>query len=162
MNFIHRFLMVSVMMVLSIVVRAQQGLDRVAFYKALSSEEIVLLDAQLNSFKNNKSLKGYEAALLMRKAGLVSAISQKYSLFKNGSKQLEESIKLQPANTELRFLRLMIQEQAPRILNYRGSIEEDVQIVIKGYKDFPKETQHAIVGYCKKSTELNIKDLKKE
>ena len=162
MKLIGRYLMVAIIMVLSIVIQAQQGLDRTAFYKALSSEELLLIDAQMNSFKNNKSLKGYEAALLMRKAGLVSGINQKYSLFKSGAKQLDESIKLKPADTELRFLRLMIQEQAPRILNYRSNLEEDVKIVTNGFKDLPKETQHAIVGYCKNSSELNVKDLKKE
>ncbi len=141
---------------------AQTSLDRKSYYKTLSSEDIVALDAQIAACKKSNDYKGHEAALVMRKAGVVSGIGQKYTLFKDGSKAMEAAIKAQPNNPELRFLRLMIQEQAPSLLGYSSNIEEDSKMVIKNFKDLPTETQYAVAGYSKKSKVLPAKDVKPE
>ena len=141
---------------------AQTAIDRKSYYKTLSGEDLAAIDAQIAVCKKHKDGKGYEAALVMRKAGVVSGIGQKYTLFKDGSKAMEAAIKAEPNNTELRFLRLMIQEQAPSLLGYSSKIDEDSKMVIKNFKDLPTETQHAVAGYSKKSKVLSAKDVKPE
>ncbi len=45
--------------------------------------------------------------------------------FKKGKKILENAIREAPKNIELRFFRLQIQENVPKILNYNENIESD-------------------------------------
>jgi hypothetical protein len=75
-------------------------------------------------------------------------------MFRSGLKKLEKSIAEESGNAELRFLRLMIQENAPGILNYRNEIEEDSKMVRSAYKKLPKVVQQAVSDYSKKSKVL--------
>jgi len=136
--------------------------DRKMYYQALSSDDLTLVDAQLLICKSLKGKNGYEAAMLMRKAGLVGAVTQKFSFFKNGSKMMDEAIlaNIGAINTELRYLRLMVQEQAPRILGYRDNLKSDASHLKLNYKELPSETLYALRGYCKKSDILSINDFK--
>jgi hypothetical protein len=46
-------------------------------------------------------------------------------MFKSGRSKLESAITKDKENTEYRFLRLIIQEHAPRIVKYRNELEKD-------------------------------------
>lgn len=60
---------------------------------------------------------------------------KKMSYFKDGKKNLDNTIKTEPSNLELRVFRLMIQEQAPKFLNYRDNITEDKNFILKNYQN---------------------------
>jgi len=61
-------------------------------------------------------------------------------------------------NTEYHFLRLAIEENAPKIVKYHADIENDKLFVQKNFKNLPRSVQHAILDYCKKSKVLHTED----
>jgi hypothetical protein len=134
--------------------------DRSLFYKAMASEKSAEVDAELNLLNHTEipDKDAYLGALTMKKAGLGGTPPKKLSLFKAGHKKLESAIKMNADNPELRFLRLMIQENAPGILGYKGEIKSDSDYIRKSYKDLPEDLQASIKDYSKKSKTLKPAD----
>lgn len=58
---------------------------------------------------------------------------KKMSYFKEGKNALEYAVKSDPQNIELRVMRLMSQENMPKILGYNQNIAEDRQFLKKEY-----------------------------
>ncbi|MBK8608386.1 MAG: hypothetical protein IPL84_00015 [Chitinophagaceae bacterium] len=116
----------------------QAGFDKSAFYQAMAANDIVLVNAQLGVLKLAviSEKEAYEGALLMKKAGLVSKAKEKLSLFKVGRAKLEASIKKNTGNIEFCFLRLIIQEHAPKAVNYRNDLDNDVSAIQSNFKNF--------------------------
>lgn len=127
--------------------------DKPAFYSAMASSNMEEIDAQIAIIKGSSVAEkdAFEGALLMKKAGMVAKAKEKLSLFKAGRSKLESSISKNKENVEFRFLRLIIQEQAPKILNYRNEMDKDSQIIRSNYKNLPSVVQQAIIDYSKKS-----------
>lgn len=134
--------------------------DRATYYSAMSADKLPIIDGMLSKLEKASfnSKNAFIGALLMKKAGLVSGVSNKFSTFKDGHEKLETDIKKDPANAELRFLRLMIQENAPRILNYSENKEEDKKAIVKSYKSMPVPLKNAVLDYCKHSEILVATD----
>jgi hypothetical protein len=135
-------------------------LNRTAFYKAIQSDDKVLVDAQiseLNSIPANIK-DAFLGAMTMRRAGIGGNPVSKLKLFKKGHKLLEAAIKQDPNNTEYRFLRLMIQENAPGILGYKVDEEKDSEFIRKSYKSLPEDVQKTIADYNKTSKILKLQD----
>lgn len=133
-------------------------------YEALRSEDIETVDTALNFLSEQEesiTVKAYTGTLLMKRAEFLGSPGKKLDSFKEGHALLEEAIAQDPNNAELRFLRLSIQENAPKILTYFNEIDEDKAIVIKHYKDFNKELQAYVRDYAKNSEVLSLDDLKK-
>ncbi len=134
------------------------GFDKSAFYAAMSTNDVQVVNSQLAILKavsiNDKD--AYEGALLMKKAGLVSKAKEKLSLFKAGRLKLENSIKKEKENAEFSFLRLIIQEHAPKIVEYRNNLTNDISIIRSNYKSLPAVVQQAIIDYSKKSKLLRL------
>ena len=132
------------------------GFDKSAFYSAMASNNLEEINLQLNNVKGVSIIEkeAYEGALLMKKAGLVTKAKEKLSLFKAGRLKLEASIKKDNGNAEFNFLRLIIQEHAPKAVNYRKDIENDVSIIRSNFKTLPQVVQLAISDYSKKSKVL--------
>ncbi len=135
---------------------AQTAAEKKAFYGALSSGNVTVLDKQIAVAKGlkGKEVAAFEGALLMRKSHLLKVPAQKMSMFKQGLKLLESSIGRDPGNAEYRFLRLMIQENAPKVVGYNKSIVEDAHAIKNNYKSLPVETQQAVLAYSKSSKML--------
>ena len=132
------------------------GFDKSAFYNAMASDNLQTINEQLEIIKNASfsEKEGYEGALLMKKAGLVSKAKEKLSLFKAGRVKLEASIKKDNANTEFVFLRLIIQEHAPKMVKYSDDIEADCLQIKKNLKSLSPIVQKAINDYSKSSKVL--------
>lgn len=82
--------------------------------------------------KNKSSLQlGYYGALQTIWANHASNPFSKLNTFIKGKKNIEKAIAEDNDNTELRFIRLSIQTNAPYFLNYRSNIEEDKSFLIK-------------------------------
>ena len=132
--------------------------DKSAFYSAMASDNMETVNNQLAVIKaaqiNEKN--AYEGALLMKKAGLVAKASEKISLFKAGRTKLEAAIKKDKENAEFNFLRLIIQEHAPKIVNYNDNIQTDVAAIRSNYKTLHPVVQQAISDYTKKSKVLKL------
>ena len=134
------------------------GFDKTAFYSAMAASDVTLVNNQLNVVRaatvNEK--EGYEGALLMKKAGLVTNAKEKLNLFKAGRSKLEAAIKKDKDNTEFNFLRLIIQEHAPKIVDYRNNINADILSIRSGFKSLSPVVQQAINDYTKKSKVLKL------
>jgi hypothetical protein len=134
--------------------------DKTAFYKAMQQDKIELVNDQLNLLKTSgvKDKEAFEGALTMKKAGFWGSAGKKLNLFKAGHKKLEAAIHADTANTEFRFLRLMIQEHAPGMLGYKNQIKKDSEYIRKSYKTLSEAVRQAILEYNKKSKVLKLQD----
>ena len=141
--------------------RRQENLDRAAFYNVMAAGKLDQINAELEVVKKSAmpGKTAFEGTLLMKKAGVVSGPGKKLSLFKAGHTKLEAEIAKDSANTELRFLRLMIQENAPGILGYKGELQKDREHIRKHFTSLLPVVQHAITDYSKKSKVLTPADL---
>lgn len=133
-----------------------QGFDRSAFYTVIESGNKNDIDAQLSIVKGSlmPEKEAYEGTLLMKKAGLVAKAKDKLNLFKSGRSKLESSISKDDNNTEYRFLRLIIQEHAPKAVKYRNELEEDSKLIHTNFKSLSPFLQQQIIDYSKKSKVL--------
>lgn len=138
-----------------------QGFDKQAYYAVLKSGKTDDVNQQLDALSSSSvsEKEAYEGALLMRKAGLVKVPGEKLKLFKKGRIKLETALLKDADNGEYHFLRLIIQENAPKIVKYKANLETDKQIIIKAYKNLPSAVQHAIMDYSKSSKILHPQDL---
>jgi hypothetical protein len=133
--------------------------NRPDFYKAMQENDKALVNAQLTDLKSvtpKNTQDAFMGTLIMKKAGMGGSPITKLHLFKEGHKLLESAILQEPNNAEFRFLRLMIQENAPGILGYKNDEEKDSEFIRKSYKSLPDDLQHAIVDYNKKSKVLKL------
>jgi len=139
-----------------------QGLDRTNLYKALETGQSEAIDHQLSVLKDIKGndKTAFEGALLMRKSALLKVPAQKLNTFKQGHRQLELAIRAEPKNVEYRFLRLMIQEHAPKMLHYKGNLLEDSQLIAKGFKSLQPTLKTIVLNYSKTSKALPESSLK--
>lgn len=132
--------------------------DKSAFFSAMASDNMEAVNSQLAIIKTSSinEKEAYEGALLMKKAGLVTKAKEKLSLFKAGRIKLEAAIKKDKENAEFSFLRLIIQEHAPKIVEYNKNIQTDVVAIRSNYKTLHPVVQQAINDYSKKSKVLKL------
>ena len=64
----------------------------------------------------------------------------KFSRFLSGKATLEHAISRQPENTELHFLRFMVQVKCPPILQYRANMAGD-KAILKAYLNKPPSVE---------------------
>jgi hypothetical protein len=139
---------------------AQQKFEKAAFYTVMDSGDLDAINSQIEIVQASSSpnKEGYEGALLMRKAGKISKPAQKLKFFKQGRIKLETALLADADNTEFHFLRLAIEEHAPKIVKYHNDIEKDKLIIQKNFKSLPQSVQHAIIDYCKNSKVLHAEE----
>jgi hypothetical protein len=142
------------------VLKAQAEFDRVAFYEAMSKKNLDQVNGQLAivSKSSMEQKQAFEGALIMKKAGLLSGAGKKLNTFKDGHKKLEASLQKDSGNAEYRFLRLMIQENAPGILGYKDDLKKDSEYLRKNFKSLPQEAKNAVIDYSKNSKILRSAD----
>ena len=97
----------------------------------------------------------YRGALYARMAGLVNTPAQRLEYFKRGRLLIEAEIKQNADNIEYRFIRLIIQEQAPSIVRYRDNIEEDSALIIAAYQGLDERLKRELQRYAATSQVLN-------
>jgi len=132
------------------------------FYKALYSESLEKIETTLEAIEKEKidsDVNAYRGGLLMKKSGFMKTAAKKIEVFKAGHKLLEKAIKENPRNVEYRFIRLTIQEKAPKILKYNKQIEEDKALIIKGYQKMSKAMRAYVLDYAQQSVVLSTEDL---
>jgi len=133
-------------------------LNRTAFYRAMASDNQTLVEAQISELNQvSSNLKNaFLGAMIMKRAGIVGNPVYKLWLFKKGHELLEDAIKANPNNIEFRFLRLMIQENAPGFLGYNDSEEKDSEYIRSAYHSLPENLQKTIAEYNKTSKVLKL------
>lgn len=140
--------------------RQPATIDRSSYYKAISSANLEMINSAILAVNNSteKNKQAFEGALIMKRAGLLKGASNKLKEFKAGKQKLEDVLNDNKDNAELRFLRLIIQENAPKILGYHKDLEEDHRYIVANFKSMPEATQKVIRDYSKTSKELSPSD----
>jgi len=109
---------------------------REKYPKAWNSPEITeALFTSLSALKNtdNKVLFVYKGAVLTLKAKHAKGVKDKKAFFKEGATLIESAINTSPDNLEMRFIRMTVQENAPKIVRYNKEIEKDKRFVLDNY-----------------------------
>lgn len=90
---------------------------------------------KLEKVTNNDQIElvAYKASAITLKAKYAKGLRNKKDGFIEGVTLLEELIKKEPSNVELRLIRLSIQENTPKILRYKSEIDADKDFILKGY-----------------------------
>jgi hypothetical protein len=86
------------------------------------------------SMENNKTLVAYKGASIVMMSKYIKKVTDKTANFKEGIKWVEYAVKSQPDEIEIRLIRLSIQENTPKILNYYKNIKEDKTYISEHYK----------------------------
>jgi hypothetical protein len=155
------FISVILLLLISVKINAHpQKFEKAEFYEVMKSGTLETITNELESIKSapEKEREGYEGALLMKKAGLLKKAKDRLASFKQGRIKLETAMLAGPENTEFHFLRLAIEEHAPKIVKYHSDIEKDKAIVIKNFKSQSPAVRHAILDYCENSKVLHKED----
>jgi hypothetical protein len=98
---------------------------------------------------------GYKGVAYMLMANYAFNPYDKLSYFSKGKSFLEESIKVNSVNVELRFLRFCIQTNAPSFLLYNSKILEDKKIIIDNWSIIiDSDLKSKIKDYMIKSKEV--------
>ena len=129
------------------------------FYTILKKNNLEEIEKKINQLATNKESSvnnAYLGTLLMKKSDFLKDLKTKIATFKKGHQLLEKEISENQSNTEYRFLRLAIQENAPKILKYNTNIEEDALYITKNHYKLNKGLKIIILEYSKQSILLNI------
>jgi len=139
---------------------APQTTDKLKFYSAMASGKIDDINDEIATISSSETSykEGYLGALLMRKAGLLKVPAEKLKYFKRGRTKLETALLGDSDNAEYHFLRLTIQEHAPKIVKYHDQLETDKEFIKKSFKNLPPVVQQAIINYSMSSKALNPQD----
>ena len=154
-------IVILLLLIASVKVNAHpQKFEKAEFYEVMKSGTLETISNELEAVKAapEKEREGYEGALLMKKAGLLKKAKERLAFFKQGRIKLETALLADPENTEFHFLRLAIEEHAPKIVKYHSDIKKDKTIVIRNFKSQSPVVRHAILDYCENSKVLHKED----
>jgi hypothetical protein len=140
---------------------AQQKFEKAGFYNIMDTGKMQSVDNELELVKTSdiRNKIGYQGALLMKKADLAARPKKKLDLFIAGRKLIETALLVDNENVEFHFLRLTIEEHAPKIVKYHNDIQKDKTIIINKFKVLSPVVQHAILDYCRQSKVLHVDEL---
>lgn len=138
----------------------QQGFDKTSFYNVMAEGKVADINNELAivAAVSIPEKEAYEGALLMKKAGLLKKAADKLKFFRSGCMKLESALMRDSTNGEYHFLRLTIQEHAPRTVKYFKDLEKDSHYVHNTFMDLPPVIQKAIIDYSKNSKILRPED----
>jgi len=130
------------------------------FYAVIAGNSVEQIDNLLDEIEISgdawKDANIYKGALYARKAGLVKTLAERLELFKKGRLLIEQEISRDPNNAEFRFIRLIIQEHAPKAVRYQNNITEDAELVISKFDLLSNELKTEVIKYSRTSQFLSI------
>lgn len=139
----------------------QKVFNRKEYYQVLKTARLEAIDEELGVVARveGSDREAYEGTLLMRKAGLLKLPKDRLEAFKRGRRQLETAIRADSGKVEYRFLRLIIQEHAPKVVKYRDKLEADGNMIRQHFSKLPADLQESIKDYSQGSAVLHPADL---
>ena len=97
----------------------------------------------------------YKGAISTVMANYSTSKIEKFKLFNEGKKLIEQCIAKDTNNTELRFLRFTVQTSCPKALGYNHQIENDKKIIVANYNSIKSSVLHyTMFGYLYNSKYL--------
>lgn len=102
---------------------------RTIIHKDFVSEEELAVIIE-NNYTSTPLLKGYVGLCETMMAEHVFFPTSKLNYFNSGKNKIEDAIEEDPQNYELRYIRMLVQHEAPVFLGYNGDFEEDLEIFV--------------------------------
>lgn len=115
-------------------------------------------DSMANYAGDNKTMLAYKGASIALKAKFASERKTKKDLFTKGIQILENALKADPNNAEIRLIRLSIQENTPKILNYKGNIQQDKQLILTTFDKQNKSLKEHLLTFINQSKSFTAQD----
>ncbi len=136
--------------------------SHILYYDILYNGNVEQLESLINNLTSYspKDTLALSGALKMKLAGKLGSPFQKLSSFKDGRKALDSAIENDSLNAEYRFLRIIIQENAPGILGYNDKMEEDKNLILKKFPKLNESLQSEIRKYTNSSKVLTLSSLR--
>ncbi len=135
---------------------------RAQYPNAVDSAEITSqLDTEISKVENPEKpvLIAYKGAITTLTGKFAKGISEKVRLFKQGVSLIENAIAADASNIEIRYIRMSVQENAPRILGYHNHIDEDKAFILKSYGNISsKELKDIIKDFILHSKNFSEKE----
>src|SRR5690554_2227654 len=89
-----------------------------------------LYDALSDVSETDAVLLAYKGAVATLKANFAKRVKDKKAYFTEGAQLIEAAVENDPQNIEIRYIRLSVQENAPKFLKYNDSIEDDKAFIL--------------------------------
>ncbi len=96
-------------------------------------------------------ISAYKASAKILEAKITTGISKKKALVKTGATSLEEIIKNNPNNAELRVIRMSVQENIPKIVGYNKNLKDDKTFLLTNYAKQNPELKNYIKRFIEQS-----------
>ena len=100
---------------------------------------------------NNQTILAYKGAALALQSKYVGTKESKKENFTKGVGYIENAIKAEPNNIEIRMIRLSVQENIPKMLKYKMNLSEDKNSILKSYNSQNSDIKQLIKSYSKSS-----------
>ena len=142
-----------------LLISAVNSFSKSTFFETISNgttKEVSSMLATLENMTQSNERDAYLGAIKMKRASQLTSLTEKTKMFKSGKTLLEIAISLDHTNVEYRFLRLIIQENAPSVLGYSDCIAADAKKIKAGYKALPESVKNAVIAYAKTSDKLEL------
>lgn len=123
---------------------------------AKSADQANVLSQKLSPIttQSENLLVVYRGASLTLNAKYAKSVVDKVSLFKEGVKFIEQAVKKDSANIEIRFVRFTVQENAPYIVRYKKNLQSDKSFILSNYKEQPVALKVYLKEYLKNAKTL--------
>jgi hypothetical protein len=114
----------------------------------LSEQNAVILLHKLEIItkSDDKVLVAYKGAVTSIIAKYEKGVKLKKSAFKNGVTLVEYAVSSDSENIEIRFVRLSVQQNSPKFLNYNKEIEEDKKYILNNFDQISSIELKSYIG----------------
>ena len=128
---------------------------RKKYVVAVNDKEVAFqLNEELSKInkQDEKVLVAYKGSVLTLMAKFANSTKEKKTFFKEGATLLEYAVSEDPNNIEIRYIRLSVQENAPKVVGYRKNKEEDKQYILDYFSEVSSnELKGLIKGFVMQS-----------
>lgn len=126
-----------------------------------SKDHTVKLANSLKDYKGSDAvLLAYKGASIAMQAKFEANRKTKKTLFIDGVTLLENAVVSSPNNIEIRLIRLIMQENTPKILKYKSNITADKQLIVSQYAKQSAVVKKEISTYAKRSKLFTAAELR--
>ncbi len=110
---------------------------------------------------NNQTILAYKGASKIMKAKIIKNKETKKKYFSDGAIFINDAVKKDSKNVEIRLIRLIIQENIPKFIKYNHNITEDKSFVVDNYASASKEIQNLVKRYANSNKTFTSQQVKK-
>lgn len=131
------------------------------FHKAVTSECKLQTIIVSKTYPNNAMTKAYKGLASCTSADFATWPTTKWKYFTEGKTLIESAIKSETSNPEIRYVRLMVQLNAPALVGYSDEISNDLAIFVKELPHYSIDTswKSTFIDNLKNSNELSTSQI---